>query len=150
MKTDQEKGEALFNRYLQQTDQKNEVERRNLLNTIRQHFADEVPIYSLQESTVQKNISNASNTAPGPDGVRFSHMKSLGDDDINELTTVLNESLESGVIPNDWLDSHLAALPKPEKDHTKIAAYRIITMQNCIGKLLEKKCRSLCGTRARG
>ena len=138
MKTDQEKGEALFNRYLQQTDQKNEVERRNLLNTIRQHFADEVPIYSLQESTVQKNISNASNTAPGPDGVRFSHMKSLGDDDINELTTVLNESLESGVIPNDWLDSHLAALPKPEKDHTKIAAYRIITMQNCIGKLLEK------------
>ena len=54
MKTDQEKGEALFNRYLQQTDQKNEVERRNLLNTIRQHFADEVPIYSLQESTVQK------------------------------------------------------------------------------------------------
>ena len=65
-------------------------------------------------------------------------MKSLGDDDINELTTVLNESLESGVIPIDWLDSHLAALPKPDKDHIKIAAYRIITMQNCIGKLLLK------------
>ena len=47
-------------------------------------------------------------------------------------------SLESGVTPNDWLDIRLAALPKPANDHTKIGAYRIITMQNCICKLLEK------------
>ena len=137
-KTDQEKGEALFNRYLQQTDQQNEEERRNLLSAIRRQFEDEIFSFSLEESTVEKNISHSANTAPGPDGVRFSHMKELDDDSINQLTALLNDSLYNGTIPNDWLDSHLAALPKPEKDHTKIAAYRIITMQNCIGKLCEK------------
>ena len=137
-KTDQEKGEALFNRYLQQTDQQNEDERRNLLSAIRRQFEDEIFSFSLEESTVEKNISHSANTAPGPDGVRFSHMKELDDDGVSQLTALLNDSLYNGTIPNDWLDSHLAALPKPEKDHTKIAAYRIITMQNCIGKLCEK------------
>ena len=69
-------------------------------------------------------------------------MKSLDDGEISQLTALLNESLANGEIANDWLDSHLAALPKPEKDHTKISAYRIITMQNCIGKLLEKSVAS--------
>lgn len=32
----------------------------------------------------------------------------------------------------------LLRLPKPNKDHSKIKAYRIITMQNITGKLLEK------------
>ena len=62
----------------------------------------------------------------------------LDDDSINQLTALVNDSMYNGTISNDWLDSHLAALPKPEKDHTKIASYRIITMQNCIGKLCEK------------
>ena len=51
---------------------------------------------------------------------------------------VLLKSLFEGDIPDDWLDSHLCPLPKPEKDPTRIASYRVITMQNTVGKLLEK------------
>ena len=36
------------------------------------------------------------------------------------------------------LDSHLAPVPKPDKDRTSIKGYRIVTMQNTVGKLLEK------------
>ena len=54
------------------------------------------------------------------------------------LAAKLDNSLDSGIIPDDWLDSHLTPVPKPDKDHTRIAAYRIITMQNTVGKLLEK------------
>ena len=39
-------------------------------------------------------------------------------------------------IPDDWMDSQLAAVPKPEKDQTSIKGYRIVTMQNTVGKLL--------------
>ena len=113
VKTDQEKGEALFERYLQQTDQRNEDERRNLLNAIRQSFEGEIFSYSLSDSTVKGNIAHSANTAPGPDGVRFSHMKSLDDGEISQLTALLNESLANGAIANDWLDSHLAALLSP-------------------------------------
>ena len=105
-------------------------ERRNFLNAFRRQVEDDTFSFSLEESTVEKNISHSANTATGPDGVRFSHMKELDDDSISQLTALLDDSLYNGTIPNDWLDSHLAALPKPEKDHTKIAAYRIITMQN--------------------
>ena len=65
-------------------------------------------------------------------------MKTLNDGELKNLTSTLEKSLFSGEIPEDWLDSHLAALPKPGKDLSKVASYRIITMQNTVGKLLEK------------
>ena len=72
-------------------------------------------------------------TAPGPDGLRNSHIKRLSEADV-----AFNNSLENGHIPTDWLDSHLTPILKPEKDPSKIASYRIIPMQNTIGKLPEK------------
>ena len=50
------------------------------------------------------------------------------------LAAKLDDSLDSGVIPDDWLDSHLTPVPKPNKDHSRIAAYQIITMQNTVGE----------------
>ena len=54
------------------------------------------------------------------------------------FTDTLLLSVEYGVIPEpeDWLDSHLSPEPKPGKDRTSIKGYRIITMQNTMGKLL--------------
>ena len=54
------------------------------------------------------------------------------------LADVLRESVKESKIPDDWLDSHLGPVPKPGKDLSSIKGYRIITMQNTIGKLLEK------------
>ena len=51
---------------------------------------------------------------------------------------MLNKSLAEQEIPEEWLDSHLAPVPKPDKDRTSIKGYRIVTMQNTVGKLLEK------------
>ncbi|XP_012941451.1 uncharacterized protein LOC106012595 [Aplysia californica] len=49
-----------------------------------------------------------------------------------------NESLAKGKIPEEWLHSYLMPLPKLGKDHSNIKGYRIITMQNTYGKILEK------------
>ena len=57
---------------------------------------------------------------------------------MQSLTNTLNNSLAEQNIPEDWLDSHLAPVPKPGKDKTSIKGYRIVTMQNTVGKLLEK------------
>ena len=51
---------------------------------------------------------------------------------------MLNKSLDEQEIPEEWLDSHLAPVLKPDKDRTSIKDYRIVTMQNTVGKLLEK------------
>ena len=138
VKTDAEKGEAMFGRYLAQTNQDNESERREFLNELRTQFGGHNSRLTLYAEDVRRTIIQSADSAPGPDGVKYSHFKSLSDDDIKSLTEVFNESITKGEIPTDWLDSHLAPVPKPEKDPTKIASYRIITMQNTIGKLPEK------------
>ena len=70
--------------------------------------------------------------------MKYEDLKTLGTQDMQELTNILNESLAEQYIPEDWLDSHLAPVPKPGKDSTSIKGYRIVTMQNTVGKLLEK------------
>ena len=62
----------------------------------------------------------------------------LDDAGIEKLTEVYNTSFEQSEIPTDWLDSHLTPVPKPEKDPSKIASYRIIMMENTKRKLPEK------------
>ena len=137
VRSDEEKGEALFDRYLKQTNQDNEVERRNMLNNLQMDFEGHRP-ERLDLEDVKCTIKILKDTAPGPDGLRNCHLKQLSEEEVSILTETYNDSLESGKIPTDWLDSYLAPVPKPEKDPSKIASYRIITMQNTIGKLPEK------------
>ena len=132
------KGEALFKRNAKQTDQQDEDERHTYVRRLRAHFEDEPSSIEIQPDIVKHHIKHSKDSAPGPDGVRYSHLKSLSDKEIAELTTVLQRSVDEGEVPEDWLHSHLSPVPKPEKDHSKISSYRIITMQNVVGKLLEK------------
>ena len=87
---------------------------------------------------MKSTIKNASDSAPGPDSIAYSHLETLNEEDLSKLAAVLTKSVEDGEIPEDWLDSHLSPVPKPGKDQASIKGYRIITMQNTIGKLLEK------------
>ena len=136
--SDSEKGEALFERFIRQTDQKNEAERSTFLSTIREYLEDEPQFAIVSSESVEAQIKASDDSAPGPDGVRYSHLKNLSEEAINDLTEVLQDSFSRGDVPEDWLHSHLSPVPKPEKDPTKISSYRIITMQNTVGKLLEK------------
>ena len=108
-----------------------------MLNNLQMEFEGHIPV-QLYKEDVKNTIKILKDTAPGPDGLRNSHLKQLNENEIAALTEAFNDSLESGKIPTDWLDSHLAPVPKPEKDPSKIASYRIITMQNTVGKLPEK------------
>ena len=74
VKSDEEKGEALFDRYLKQTNQDNEVERRNMLNSLQMDFEGHIPV-QLYKEDVQCTIKILKDTAPGPDGLRKSHLK---------------------------------------------------------------------------
>lgn len=47
-------------------------------------------------------------------------------------------NVQKGAIQEDWLYSYLISLPEPRNDTSQIYGYRVIAMQNTIGKLLEK------------
>ena len=86
---------------MQQTNQDNEVERTNLLNTLKMNFDGQGTDISLTPELVRFYISSAKDTAPGPDGVRKAHLAQLDETSTDELTDVINTSLESGEIPID-------------------------------------------------
>ena len=111
-----------------------------MMRRLQYHYREELlePNEEIKKETLLKVIKQATNSAPGPDGVKYTDLKALDDQDMQKLTEMLNKSLEEHSIPDDWLDSHLAPVPKPNKDRTSIKGYRIVTMQNTVGKLLEK------------
>ena len=77
-------------------------------------------------------------TARGPDKVNYSAIKNLSVDNKSELFRLYEESLPTGQVPEDWPHSYLKPIPKPGKDHSKLNGYRILTMQNTTGKLMER------------
>ena len=131
VRTEEEKGKALFERYRKQTDQNNEAERRETMTAITRNYDENLFTEFITYENVEYCAKHTTSSAPGPDGVRYTHIKAHAE--AEKL-----DSLWSGEIPEDWLDSHLAVIPKPDKDSSKIASYRILTMQNTVGKLPEK------------
>ena len=65
-------------------------------------------------------------------------IKNLIEEDRAELYTIYQESFDKGYIPEDWTGSFLRPIPKPGKDRHKLNGYRILTMQNTVGKLMER------------
>ena len=77
-------------------------------------------------------------TAPGPDRVKYSDIKNLLVHNKSELFRLYEESFATGQVPEDCSHSYLKPIPKPGKDHSKLNGYRILTMQNTTGKLMER------------
>ena len=115
VRTPEEKGTALLERYLKQTDQGNEFERRVLMQGLQERFEDELrmPHTNIETSSVKAIIATATDSASGPDGVRYKSMKDLDQQGMQYLTNMLNDSLAKHSIPEEWLDSHLAPVPIP-------------------------------------
>lgn len=62
----------------------------------------------------------------------------LTDSEMEGLCNNLNDSIDTCIINEDWVYSYLIPLPKPGKDPLQIQDCRATTMQNALGKLLEK------------
>ena len=139
-RTDECKGRTLFAHYLTQNDHTNmqsRVAAKDLVSAQRK-LLDMGETYTVNVDDIKAALRTAKNSAPGPDGIRYEDIRQLSDAELGDLTSIYNKSLENATINEEWLHSYLIPLPKPGKDHTQIQGYRIITMQNTIGKLLEK------------
>ena len=107
----------------------NEEERKTLLGRLQVQYEDDLltPHNQIKAEVLKNVIAQADESAPGPDGVRYSDLKTLGEEDHQCLTNMLNNNFATHEIPDEWLDSHLGPVPKPDKDHTSIKGYRIVT-----------------------
>ena len=140
LKTSKEKGSALLQRFVQQSNQNNLDERKavweGLDRTLTEAGSNDDLITDLEFTETLSGLSE--DIAPGPDRVKNSYIKNLSVDNKSELFRLYEESFATGQVPEDWSHSYLKPIPKPRKDHSKLNGYRILTMQNTTGKLMER------------
>ena len=138
LRSDQEQGEAFLDRFIRQSDHNDTDERATLLNQLGdlcELAACDTPI--LKEEVIDA-INSSKDGAPGPDGIKAPTLKSLPEETLAHLTKSYGKSWQTGSIPSEWTDAFLAPVPKPGKNHKLLKGYRIIVMQNLVGKIPEK------------
>ena len=140
LKSSKEKGSALLQCFVQQNSQNNLDERtavwKGLDRTLTEAGSNDDLITELGFTEALSGLSK--DTAPGPDKVKYSDIKNLSVANKSELFRLYEESFATGQVPEDWSHSYLKPIPKPGKDHSKLNGYRILTMQNTTGKLMEQ------------
>ena len=137
----QEKGSALLQHFVQQSNQDNLGERKavweGLDRTLTEAGSNDDMITELEFTEALSGLRK--DTAHGPDKVRCSDIKNLSVDNKSEFFRLYEESFATGQVPEDW--SHIVTSSqsqKPKKDHSKLNGYRVLTMQNTTGKLIER------------
>ena len=139
LKTNKEKGSALFQRFVQQSHQNNLDERKAACKGLDRTLTEAGSNHMITELEFTEALSGLSkDTAPGNDRVKYSDIKNLSVDNKSQLFRLYEESFATGQFPEDWSDSYFKPIPKPGKDLSTLNGYRILTMQNTTGKLMER------------
>jgi len=77
--------------------------------------------------------------APGPDRLGFKVIRLLWGWDSQRIINIVKASFRLGVHPRVWKGAKGVVIPKPNKPDYRVAkAYRVITLLNCLGKVVEK------------
>ena len=83
-------------------------------------------------------IGEAKNSAPGPDGISAGLLKALTDDALVALLQVINQSWETGKLPDTWKLAVIVLLHKEGKDPSELTSYRPISLTAVLGKIMER------------
>ena len=89
VRTPEEKGNAFLERFLAQTDQQNAEERGQLMAGLHDHFENQdsfmLPPREIRSDVLKRIVNTAENSSPGPDGIKYSDLGGLGEEDFVAL-----------------------------------------------------------------
>uniref|UniRef100_A0A0B7BDH0 Reverse transcriptase domain-containing protein n=1 Tax=Arion vulgaris TaxID=1028688 RepID=A0A0B7BDH0_9EUPU len=139
LRTNEKRGEAFLHNFILQTEKK-DIEERKRMQQIVHHLHEmqtviDDDIEYITVNIIKSILKTYSDTVPGPDGVRYSHINCMEEKGLAELCKLFSKSIHTGIIPDDWLHSYLRPLPKLRKDLTRTNGYCIIFLQNAVSKL---------------
>ena len=130
LKTGKDMGSALLQRFVQHRNQNNLDERKALWKgldrTLTEAGSNDNLITELECTEALSGLSK--DIAPCPN-VKYSGIKNLSVDNKSELFRLYEDSLATGLVPEDWSHSYLKPILKSGIDHSKLNGYRILKMQ---------------------
>ena len=93
-------------------------------------FTEEELAQAIQKTQLRKS--------PGPDDITPEMLKHLGPVAGSALLHLINQSWNSGVVPQEWRSATVVPIPKASKDKRLLSSYRPIALTSCVGKLAER------------
>ena len=125
LKTNEEKGQALLGRFIEQSNQNNLHKRKHILSDLNSTLTESGPDDEITEYEFNESFKRSGkDTTPGPVTVQYSDIMNLTEEDMTELHAIYQERFDKGYIPEDWTHSFLQPILTPEKDHRKLNGYR--------------------------
>ncbi|XP_064461762.1 uncharacterized protein LOC135371719 [Ornithodoros turicata] len=77
-------------------------------------------------------------SAPGPDGVSYKAIVSLGPTSRTLLLNLINDSWRRGFVPPSWKTSQVVPVLKPGKSPRELTSFRPISLTSCVCKIMER------------
>ncbi len=87
---------------------------------------------------VKNAVNSLKNTSPGPDGIRAILLKKLSHSHLAAITFFFNRIWQEHCFPAAWREAYILPIRKPNKEATKPANYRPISLTNVLCKTIEK------------
>jgi endonuclease/exonuclease/phosphatase family metal-dependent hydrolase len=111
---------------------------RNTFSEIRQHTAQYDFDTKVGVQDIVFALRNAKNTAPGTDGIYYSHIRRLPVTALVYLGQIYQTCIECIYFPDIWKQGTTILIPKPNKNQSDPKSYRPITLLSALGKVLER------------
>ena len=103
-------------------------------------FEDQNESYNsiLTLDELQYSLGLLKNSSPGNDRVHNLFLKNSPADVKEYMLQLFNLSWRSETVPQNWLQSLIIPICKPDKDPLDIKSYRPISLLSCLSKLMER------------
>ena len=93
----------------------------------------------------------SSKKSPGPDGIGPLAIRCLFNWDRYRIVELIRTHIRLGLHPQCWKIARGVTIPKPGKDNYSLAkSYRVISLLNCLGKMVEKVAAMLVSAHCEG
>ncbi|GBO31364.1 RNA-directed DNA polymerase from mobile element jockey, partial [Araneus ventricosus] len=112
------------------------------------HEVQPIPLdYSTENEFLNRNIefwdlkraiSKTKNSTPGADNIPSIWFINLDDASLLKILGMLQQQLDSSVLPKAWKHTIIIPIPKPNKDKTKLTSYRPIALTSVFCKIFER------------
>ncbi len=84
-------------------------------------------------------MSQSATKAPGPDKINFQILRMIWDLDKRRITNLIQQTMHLGYHSKEWKKGRGILLEKGGKlDLGLVRSYQVISLLNCLGKVVEK------------